>query len=173
MANPIPLNQSSRDMVLQLFNEDNNAHETFETISFGIPTVAPDNIPRNTQLRVTAVPGKHRSDFVDMYYNRLLISDLFVQSPLVIPVGVYTDTLAVAQYLNETYGLHLDPEDYYLENISTDSFTLTMHPNSYAWKGTLPIRIREEGPDIPPGTYLNLGNGSLFGFFENTLQLLG
>lgn len=168
MADPIPLNQSSRDIILFLINRDNSTSETFESVSFGTVTPQPNGSLRNTAMVVSAVAGSGRTGSVTVHYNRLDISTLFNVNPLPVPDMVAETSYEFINYLNTTYGIHLNEEDIVLENVTENPYQLKIHANSYAWTGTLNIQITEED-EIPAGTYLNLGNGSLFGVEDGVL----
>lgn len=167
MAYPIPLNQPSKSAVLQLLNRDNNTNIGFDKIAFGIPAPAPSGYIRNTKMRVSSIPGSGFKNFVDVYYNRISLAAFFITNPLTIdPIGPDT-TYDLLAYLNTNFGIHLDQEDVVLETISSSYVNLKAHPNSYTWIGSVNIQLGQA--PLPPGTFLDVGTGELFGVDSMTL----
>ncbi len=66
---------TSKQEVIDLINQVNTSNLTVNDVSFSLPAIVAYQ-SRNTKLTVSAVPGSAYAGSVDVYYNRLLLTDL-------------------------------------------------------------------------------------------------
>lgn len=152
--------------VFDLINKDNKLDKnplSADIVRLGTPKVNTNrDIPRNTEIVVTALPGQRVTGSEPCWYNRLNIGNIFTEPPTVrIKKNGINTTTDVAWALDAAYpDLYLDPSDfapYPIYSLPT-TVTLSALPNSLAWTGETTIYVRAamfELPEAPkPGFWV-------------------
>ncbi len=184
------LKKPSQELVFDLINQDNQNRFQRHHLQLGTPESTGGGT-RNTRLSVSG-DGQDYTGQVVVTYNRL---DLSVAMPALEPEGLevmvpndgFVHTGEITDRLNLMYDLALAPEDLVYQELAFDSFpaslTLSAHPTSYAWRGTLDIQLVPDRPmfaDVLNGTVLDgftipPGDGSHLSepvaLFDQTLNL--
>lgn len=104
---------------------------------------------RNSVVRVAATPLANATGATFVYYNRLNFTEMFTGAdgiqPLVVPVTYETVATAwdIIPYINQYYGLMLEPADVLEEYIDRANWTVMLkaNPNSLGWIGEVPVTL--------------------------------
>ena len=142
--------KKSSQRVFDLINKDNKLEKnplTADIVRLGNPKVNTNkDIPRNTEILLTALPGQRVKGSDVKWYDRVDIGKIFATPPTVriVKNGINTST-DVAWALDAAYpDLELDPNDFapYPINELPTTAILRALPNSLAWLGECTINVR-------------------------------
>lgn len=143
--------KSSKEIILDLINRDNQRDLTFDEVSFSEPEVNPSNYPRNTNVVVSADDGGGYQGEQTMHYNRLYLGKFFENTtPIIIMDENPADTHEALSVINNTYNLGMSTEDIEFEEIAGRYHTFKAKPHSYVWLGEVEfeIRLTDDDDDI-------------------------
>ena len=149
--------KKSSQRVFDLINRDNNLTKnpiSADIVRLGNPKVNTNkDIPRNTEILLTALPGQRVKGSDVKWYNRVDIGKIFATPPTVriVKNGINTST-DVAWALDAAYpDLELDPNDFapYPINELPTTAILRALPNSLAWLGECTINVRAAMYELP------------------------
>ena len=180
--------KKSSQRVFDLINRDNNLIKnpiSADIVRLGNPKVNTNkDIPRNTEILLTALPGQRVKGSDVKWYDRVDIGKIFATPPTVriVKNGINTST-DVAWALDAAYpDLELDPNDFapYPINELPTTAILRALPNSLAWLGECTINVRAamyELPEAPiPGFWVRKDGAWVLGMsaaeFISKLDLL-
>ena len=180
--------KKSSERVFDLINRDNKLIKnplTPDIVRLGNPKVnTNEDIPRNTEILLTALPGQRVKGSDVKWYDRVDIGKIFATPPTVriVKNGINTST-DVAWALDAAYpDLELDPNDFapYPINELPTTAILRALPNSLAWLGECTINVRAamyELPEAPiPGFWVRKDGAWVLGMsaaeFISKLDLL-
>ena len=180
--------KKSSQRVFDLINRDNNLTKnpiSADIVRLGNPKVNTNkDIPRNTEILLTALPGQRVKGSDVKWYDRVDIGKIFATPPTVriVKNGINTST-DVAWALDAAYpDLELDPNDFapYPINELPTTAILRALPNSLAWLGECTINVRAamyELPEAPiPGFWVRKDGAWILGMsaaeFISKLDLL-
>ena len=180
--------KKSSQRVFDLINRDNNLIKnpiSADIVRLGNPKVnTNEDIPRNTEILLTALPGQRVKGSDVKWYDRVDIGKIFATPPTVriVKNGINTST-DVAWALDAAYpDLELDPNDFapYPINELPTTAILRALPNSLAWLGECTINVRAamyELPEAPiPGFWVRKDGAWVLGMsaaeFISKLDLL-
>ena len=180
--------KKSSQRVFDLINRDNNLTKnpiSADIVRLGNPKVNTNkDIPRNTEILLTALPGQRVKGSDVKWYDRVDIGKIFATPPTVriVKNGINTST-DVAWALDAAYpDLELDPNDFapYPINELPTTAILRALPNSLAWLGECTIDVRAamyELPEAPiPGFWVRKDGAWVLGMsaaeFISKLDLL-
>lgn len=180
--------KKSSQRVFDLINRDNNLTKnpiSADIVRLGNPKVNTNkDIPRNTEILLTALPGQRVKGSDVKWYDRVDIGKIFATPPTVriVKNGINTST-DVAWALDAAYpDLELDPNDFapYPINELPTTAILRALPNSLAWLGECTINVRAamyELPEAPiPGFWVRKDGAWVLGMsaaeFISKLDLL-
>ena len=180
--------KKSSQRVFDLINKDNKLEKnplTADIVRLGNPKVNTNkDIPRNTEILLTALPGQRIKGSDVKWYDRVDIGKIFATPPTVriVKNGINTST-DVAWALDAAYpDLELDPNDFapYPINELPTTAILRALPNSLAWLGECTINVRAtmyELPEAPiPGFWVRKDDAWVLGMsaaeFISKLDLL-
>lgn len=104
---------------------------------------------RNSFVRIAATPLANATGATFVYYNRLDFTAMFTDEtgiqPLIVPVDFDTVFTAwdVVPFINQYYGLMLEPKDVLEETINRGDWTVQLkaHPDSLGWIGEVPVQL--------------------------------
>ena len=149
--------KKSSQRVFDLINRDNNLTKnpiSADIVRLGNPKVNTNkDIPRNTEILLTALPGQRVKGSDVKWYDRVDIGKIFATPPTVriVKNGINTST-DVAWALDAAYpDLELDPNDFapYPINELPTTAILRALPNSLAWLGECTIDVRAAMYELP------------------------
>lgn len=149
--------KKSSQRVFDLINRDNNLTKnpiSADIVRLGNPKVNTNkDIPRNTEILLTALPGQRVKGSDVKWYDRVDIGKIFATPPTVriVKNGINTST-DVAWALDAAYpDLELDPNDFapYPINELPTTAILRALPNSLAWLGECTINVRAAMYELP------------------------
>ena len=180
--------KKSSQRVFDLINRDNNLTKnpiSADIVRLGNPKVnTNEDIPRNTEILLTALPGQRVKGSDVKWYDRVDIGKIFATPPTVriVKNGINTST-DVARALDAAYpDLELDPNDFapYPINELPTTAILRALPNSLVWLGECTINVRAamyELPEAPiPGFWVRKDGAWVLGMsaaeFISKLDLL-
>ena len=180
--------KKSSQRVFDLINKDNKLEKnplTADIVRLGNPKVNTNkDIPCNTEILLTALPGQRIKGSDVKWYDRVDIGKIFATPPTVriVKNGINTST-DVAWALDAAYpDLELDPNDFapYPINELPTTAILRALPNSLAWLGECTINVRAamyELPEAPiPGFWVRKDGAWVLGMsaaeFISKLDLL-
>ena len=180
--------KKSSQRVFDLINRDNNLTKnpiSADIVRLGNPKVNTNkDIPCNTEILLTALPGQRIKGSDVKWYDRVDIGKIFATPPTVriVKNGINTST-DVAWALDAAYpDLELDPNDFapYPINELPTTAILRALPNSLAWLGECTINVRAtmyELPEAPiPGFWVRKDGAWVLGMsaaeFISKLDLL-
>ena len=180
--------KKSSQRVFDLINKDNKLEKnpiSADIVRLGNPKVnTNEDIPRNTEILLTALPGQRVKGSDVKWYDRVDIGKIFATPPTVriVKNGINTST-DVAWALDAAYpDLELDPNDFapYPINELPTTAILRALPNSLAWLGECTINVRAamyELPEAPiPGFWVRKDGAWVLGMsaaeFISKLDLL-
>ena len=180
--------KKSSQRVFDLINKDNKLEKnpiSADIVRLGNPKVnTNEDIPRNTEILLTALPGQRVKGSDVKWYDRVDIGKIFATPPTVriVKNDINTST-DVAWALDAAYpDLELDPNDFapYPINELPTTAILRALPNSLAWLGECTINVRAamyELPEAPiPGFWVRKDGAWVLGMsaaeFISKLDLL-
>ena len=180
--------KKSSQRVFDLINRDNNLTKnpiSADIVRLGTPKVNTNkDIPCNTEILLTALPGQRVKGSDVKWYDRVDIGKIFATPPTVriVKNGINTST-DVAWALDAAYpDLELDPNDFapYPINELPTTAILRALPNSLVWLGECTINVRAamyELPEAPiPGFWVRKDGAWVLGMsaaeFISKLDLL-
>ena len=180
--------KKSSQRVFDLINRDNNLTKnpiSADIVRLGTPKVNTNkDIPCNTEILLTALPGQRVKGSDVKWYDRVDIGKIFATPPTVriVKNDINTST-DVAWALDAAYpDLELDPNDFapYPINELPTTAILRALPNSLAWLGECTINVRAamyELPEAPiPGFWVRKDGTWVLGMsaaeFVSKLDLL-
>ena len=180
--------KKSSQRVFDLINKDNKLEKntiSADIVRLGNPKVnTNEDIPRNTEILLTALPGQRVKGSDVKWYDRVDIGKIFATPPTVriVKNGINTST-DVAWALDAAYpDLELDPNDFapYPINELPTTAILRALPNSLVWLGECTINVRAamyELPEAPiPGFWVRKDGAWVLGMsaaeFISKLDLL-
>ena len=180
--------KKSSQRVFDLINKDNKLEKnpiSADIVRLGNPKVNTNkDIPRNTEILLTALPGQRVKGSDVKWYDRVDIGKIFATPPTVriVKNDINTST-DVAWALDAAYpDLELDPNDFapYPINELPTTAILRALPNSLAWLGECTINVRAamyELPEAPiPGFWVRKDGAWVLGMsaaeFISKLDLL-
>ena len=149
--------KKSSQRVFDLINKDNKLEKnpiSADIVRLGNPKVNTNkDIPRNTEILLTALPGQRVKGSDVKWYDRVDIGKIFATPPTVriVKNGINTST-DVAWALDAAYpDLELDPNDFapYPINELPTTAILKALPNSLAWLGECTINVRAAMYELP------------------------
>ena len=149
--------KKSSERVFDLINRDNKLEKnpiSADIVRLGNPKVnTNEDIPRNTEILLTALPGQRVKGSDVKWYDRVDIGKIFATPPTVriVKNGINTST-DVAWALDAAYpDLELDPNDFapYPINELPTTAILRALPNSLAWLGECTINVRAAMYELP------------------------
>lgn len=149
--------KKSSQRVFDLINKDNKLEKnpiSADIVRLGNPKVNTNkDIPRNTEILLTALPGQRIKGSNVKWYDRVDIGKIFATPPTVriVKNGINTST-DVAWALDAAYpDLELDPNDFapYPINELPTTAILRALPNSLVWLGECTINVRAAMYELP------------------------
>lgn len=144
-----------KQSVIDAVNTANATSLKLTDVTFGDPTVAPDDVVtttgKNTQVRLTG-NGSTWTGTVVVNYTRLDLNDLLTLTSNTLRVGPVTSTWDIINYLNFYYGMILTTADIKKEDITLDGTgagTTTLHAEdkSFGWRGSVTLNLMK-GDDL-------------------------
>lgn len=144
-----------KQSVIDAVNTANATSLKLTDVTFGDPTVAPDDVVtttgKNTQVRLTG-NGSTWTGTVVVNYTRLDLNDLLTLTSNTLRVGPVTSTWDIINYLNFYYGMILTTADIKKEDITLDGTgagTTTLHAEdkSFGWRGSVTLNL-VKGDDL-------------------------
>ena len=141
-----PYTASSVAMVFNLINQENGTY--YNPTDVSLKNVRPDSSgvgQYNTAVDIVGNPSEGFEGTVTVYYNRINIADAFALCDVQIKWQGESDTLGVMKAVNALYGTAFDASDIELEYFNPNTLprdiTVRMRDDSYAWTGSLPVKI--------------------------------
>lgn len=113
---------------------------TEKRLSFGDAQVSTDN-DRNTKLEIDGIPGKGYYGAVEVYYNRLVLTDYLTSFSFRSDQLITKETVVTS--LAARYGLEISPDDFVDVDIpvlgegENTYITLEVKPESIQWVGSI------------------------------------
>lgn len=158
------------DAIVDLINKNNTLYHplTVNKLTPSLPQVAV-NSTKNTVLTISAVFGSGYTGSVDVYYNRIDLSQLGSAVEVSSEEAFTVDSFL--QAMIDKYGLSIVSEDLLpydvsaIQTLEETTVTLTAHPCSLMWKGTIGVST---AVGLPSPTTLEL----LDTFVQQTLANL-
>lgn len=144
-----------KQSVIDAVNTANATSLKLTDVTFGDPTVAPDDVVtttgKNTQVRLTG-NGSTWTGAVVVNYTRLNLNDLLTLTSNTLKVGPVSTTWDIINYLNFYYGMLLTTADIKKEDIALDgngAGTVTLHAEdkSFGWVGSVTLNLMK-GDDL-------------------------
>lgn len=148
------LGKPSKELVLDEVNKKSIEVLSFAQIEFAMPEINPGDLhDRNTRLLITDIDGAYNFSSRTVFYNRLDLQALFVNSGIseveLTRPEPFTSVVDLLDELNDIYGLALAADD--IEDIAPvagDAQTLTVKATSYAYLNKLDIVLKVPTPEL-------------------------
>lgn len=140
---------TAKQSILDAANNQNATKLTATDVSFGQPTVAPDDVVttsgKNTQIRLTG-NGTTWTGTVVVNYTRLNLSDIVTLTSDTLRVAAVSSTKELINYLNYLYGMLLTEDDIVDEPITLDAqgsgtATINAAAGSLGWVGSVTLKL--------------------------------
>lgn len=145
MTDPIPLNQSSKEIVIALINRDNGTTFTEAQVDFDTVTVMPSSFARNTSVRVFAIPGGgFTPSEKTVYYNRLNLATQWENTVPVVMVNSPSNTADLLPAINNIYGLNITLDDVENNTFLTSPHKVKALPSSLVWNGEVDFIVVDD-----------------------------
>jgi len=145
--------------LLGVIAQNNGIQLSPEDYDFENPTVndTGTNPGQNTYVTVTANNNvAPYQGSVQIFYNRLSLADLPKLVTLSIQAPEFSNSHDILPYINERFGLNLEPSDIVLvdavDMVTYKTVTLTAEETSLGWIGTVDVSVKQG--DIPLENYL-------------------
>jgi hypothetical protein len=134
----INFNQSSRLMLIQLINEENNTNVPESALVLGTPS--PIGGPRNTQITVSAAAQTNYTSNETFTYNRLNMHTFFA-GPINVLSGSISTTTDLLPIINAQRNVMLTVDDIVVAAVSGLTVTLQAKSTSFVWVGSVEVNI--------------------------------
>jgi len=148
------MNKPSKELVVDLINQDTGRNFAYDEVTFDNPTAVSIH-GKNTEVVVRGVLDAGYTGAKVLHYDRL---HLATAMPPVEPEGVevmvpndgFIDTGEITERLNRMYGLQLAPEDLVNQELTIGSLPMSLqlqaNPLSLAWRGAMDIQLVQDRP---------------------------
>lgn len=145
--------------LLGVIAQNNGIQLSPEDYDFSAPEVNDTGVNPNQNTHVTISANNNVAPYqgsIQIFYNRLDLGDLPKLVNLTLQAPEFTNSHDILPYLNDRFGLNLEPGDVMLvEAVDMETYktvTLTAQPTSLGWIGTVNLSVRQG--DIPLENYL-------------------
>lgn len=150
-------------IILDLIKDFNPAAAslTEELLSWGLPTIHAGELPRNTDLTITAAEGSGYSGEVTLNYNRVNLGAFPGADAISLPIGNASNVSELLGELNAALGVNIEPGDIVDGEIpafpgeapnETVQVTLTFSADNLVFQGSYTFTV--EANDIPLNTVI-------------------
>ncbi len=148
------MNKPSKELVVDLINQDTGRNFAYGEVSFDNPTSVSIH-GKNTEVVVRGVVETGYVGAKVLHYDRLHLATAMPPAEpegveVMVPNDGFVDTGEISERLNRMYGLQLAPEDLVNQELTITALPMSLqlqaHPNSLAWRGALDIQLVQDRP---------------------------
>lgn len=150
---PYPPVKNSRQIVVDMINDEFNTSYALEDIVFGTPEAGEYLDGRNTRVAVSVNGGPLPGGHTHVFYHRLPLLDVIIDSEVMVPnlTSEVTSIAATLPYFYNTYNAFFEPDDVVdspIDASAGDVLTqLEAAPDSFGFIGTFPFTVSMDGTD--------------------------